>query len=59
MLQDSRQSLGVRLALGETQLVAETRDFLLDHGVALDAFSQVTDANHIFKIIKTLKIASF
>ncbi|KAK2172512.1 hypothetical protein NP493_953g00009 [Ridgeia piscesae] len=35
-------SVGVRLALGETQVVAETRDFLIDNGVALDAFSQVS-----------------
>jgi multiple RNA-binding domain-containing protein 1 len=42
LLQDSRQSLGVRMALGETQVVAETRDFLLEHGIALDTFSQVT-----------------
>ncbi|XP_053375079.1 probable RNA-binding protein 19 isoform X2 [Mercenaria mercenaria] len=33
-------SLGVRLALGETQVVQETRDFLTDNGVALDSFSQ-------------------
>ena len=34
-------SLGVRLALGETQVVTETRKFLTDNGVALDCFSQV------------------
>ena len=33
-------SLPVRIALGETRLVNETRQFLLDHGVNLDAFSQ-------------------
>lgn len=32
----------MRMALGETQIVQETRDFLTDHGVALDSFSQVT-----------------
>eukprot|EP00058_Branchiostoma_floridae_P026526 XP_002612017.1 hypothetical protein BRAFLDRAFT_124790 [Branchiostoma floridae] len=37
---DSRESLAVRMALGETQIVAETRQFLLDNGVKLDAFSQ-------------------
>ena len=40
-LQESSRSLGVRMALGETQIVAETRQFLLDNGVALDSFSQV------------------
>lgn len=33
-------SLGVRLALGETQIVSETRDFLIENGVVLDSFSQ-------------------
>lgn len=32
----------VRLALGETQIVAETRKFLEKHGVVLDAFTTVT-----------------
>lgn len=36
----SDASLGVRLALGETRLVKETRDFLLSHGVKLDSFSR-------------------
>ncbi|KAF6204118.1 hypothetical protein GE061_002458 [Apolygus lucorum] len=31
----------VRLALAETQLVADTKKFLLDNGVKLDAFNQV------------------
>ncbi|KAL4223638.1 putative RNA-binding protein 19 [Mactra antiquata] len=34
-------SLGVRIALGETQLVQQTRDFLTEHGVSLDSFTQV------------------
>uniref|UniRef100_UPI00358FF20C probable RNA-binding protein 19 n=1 Tax=Myxine glutinosa TaxID=7769 RepID=UPI00358FF20C len=37
---DSHGSIAVRLALGETQIVQETRRFLLNHGVQLDAFSQ-------------------
>ncbi|XP_070204200.1 probable RNA-binding protein 19 isoform X2 [Littorina saxatilis] len=41
ILDDSgKGSLGVRMALGETQLVQETRQFLLENGVALDSFSQ-------------------
>ncbi|CAF0981643.1 unnamed protein product [Didymodactylos carnosus] len=34
-------SLAVRLAIGETQIVQDTRQFLLDNNVRLDAFSQV------------------
>lgn len=37
---ESRGSLAVRMALGETQIVQETRQFLLDNGVSLDSFSQ-------------------
>ncbi|XP_056002350.1 probable RNA-binding protein 19 isoform X2 [Ostrea edulis] len=37
---EAPQSLGVRMALGETQIVAETRDFLTENGVILDSFSQ-------------------
>lgn len=32
----------VRLALGETQIVAETKKYLEEHGVVLDAFSTVS-----------------
>ncbi|XP_066520410.1 probable RNA-binding protein 19 [Hoplias malabaricus] len=37
---ESKGSLAVRMALGETQIVQETRQFLLDNGVSLDSFSQ-------------------
>jgi len=30
------------MALGETQIVTEIRQFLLDNGVALDSFSSVS-----------------
>ncbi|PIO53496.1 hypothetical protein TELCIR_25168, partial [Teladorsagia circumcincta] len=33
-------SAGVRLALAETRLVRETREFFLANGVCLDAFSR-------------------
>ncbi|CAF0997132.1 unnamed protein product [Adineta ricciae] len=33
-------SLAVRLAVGETQIIHETRQFLIDNGVQLDSFSQ-------------------
>lgn len=39
---ESNGSLAVRMALGETQLVQETRQFLLDNGVSLDSFSQAS-----------------
>lgn len=35
------QSVAVRMALGETQLVAETKQFLLDNGIHLEVFNQV------------------
>ncbi|TRY62746.1 hypothetical protein TCAL_03592 [Tigriopus californicus] len=37
---DGKQSAAVRLALGETEIVAETRRFLEDEGISLDAFSR-------------------
>ncbi|CAI2350179.1 unnamed protein product [Caenorhabditis sp. 36 PRJEB53466] len=37
---DQGESAGVRLALAETRLVRETRDFFLENGVKLDAFSK-------------------
>ncbi|MGH0155802.1 UNVERIFIED_CONTAM: hypothetical protein FKN15_030048 [Acipenser sinensis] len=39
-LQEARGSVAVRMALGETQIVQETRQFLLDNKVSLDSFSQ-------------------
>lgn len=41
LLQETKGSVAVRVALGETQLVQEVRRFLIDHGVSLDSFSQV------------------
>lgn len=43
VLQESKGSVAVRMALGETQIVQETRQFLLDNSVCLDSFSQVCD----------------
>ena len=39
--QETKGSVAVRVALGETQLVQEVRRFLIDNGVSLDSFSQV------------------
>ncbi|XP_025048849.1 probable RNA-binding protein 19 isoform X3 [Alligator sinensis] len=40
--QEGRGSVAVRVALGETQLVQEVRQFLIDNGVSLDSFSQAS-----------------
>ncbi|XP_053444569.1 probable RNA-binding protein 19 isoform X2 [Nycticebus coucang] len=37
---ETKGSVAVRVALGETQLVQEVRRFLIDNGVCLDSFSQ-------------------
>ena len=37
----SSSSLAVRMALGETQVITETRKFLVSQGVKLDVFGQV------------------
>uniref|UniRef100_A0A3B3TPZ7 Probable RNA-binding protein 19 n=1 Tax=Poecilia latipinna TaxID=48699 RepID=A0A3B3TPZ7_9TELE len=37
---ESKGSVAVRMALGETEIVQETRQFLLDNSVCLDSFSQ-------------------
>ncbi|NXX38575.1 RBM19 protein, partial [Tricholaema leucomelas] len=37
---ESKDSVAVRIALGETELVQEIRRFLMENGVSLDAFSQ-------------------
>uniref|UniRef100_A0A7M4EJP2 Probable RNA-binding protein 19 n=1 Tax=Crocodylus porosus TaxID=8502 RepID=A0A7M4EJP2_CROPO len=39
---EGRGSVAVRVALGETQLVQEVRQFLIDNGVSLDSFSQAS-----------------
>uniref|UniRef100_A0A1A8PDM5 Probable RNA-binding protein 19 n=1 Tax=Nothobranchius rachovii TaxID=451742 RepID=A0A1A8PDM5_9TELE len=41
---ETKGSVAVRMALGETQIVQETRQFLLDNGVSLDSFSQAAAA---------------
>uniref|UniRef100_A0A1I7YW15 RNA-binding protein 19 n=1 Tax=Steinernema glaseri TaxID=37863 RepID=A0A1I7YW15_9BILA len=52
---DDEASAGVRLALAETRLVRETRQFLLEHGVKLDAFSRpATKRSETVIIVKNL-----
>lgn len=45
------ESLAVRLAVGETQIIHETRQFLIDNGVQLDAFSQASSTSKRSKTI--------
>ena len=49
---DTTQSLAVRLALGETQLVNETREFLESHGVKLNSFD--TDKDEVTRRSKNV-----
>ncbi|KAM8992673.1 putative RNA-binding protein 19 [Ara ararauna] len=39
---EGKDSVAVRVALGETELVQEIRRFLIENGVSLDSFSQAT-----------------
>lgn len=39
--------VAVRMALGETQIVSDTRQFLLNNGVLLDAFNQVMSVSFV------------
>ncbi|CAF1103966.1 unnamed protein product [Rotaria sp. Silwood1] len=48
-------SLAVRLAVGETQIIHETRQFLIDNGVKLDSFSQALSTTKRSKKIILVK----
>jgi hypothetical protein len=48
-----KQSVAVRLALGETQFVSQMREFLEESGVHLDAFNQVP----LFSLLLQWKIS--
>ena len=53
----NKQSTAVRLALGETQIVADTKTFLEEQGVILDAFSQAsTKRSKTVLLIKNLQV---
>jgi len=41
---ESSKSVAVRMALGETEIVSDTREFLESHGVILDVFGQADAA---------------
>ncbi|XP_028966943.1 probable RNA-binding protein 19 [Galendromus occidentalis] len=49
------ESVAVRMALGETQIVSETREFLESHGVDLSVFKQnVTERSKTILLVKNL-----
>jgi len=50
----SSRSLAVRMALGETQVVTETRKFLVSEGVKLDVFGQVCYAYNSLSLLLVL-----
>lgn len=52
---ETGESVAVRMALGETQVVAETREFLESNGVVLDAFSRpATERSKTVVLVKNL-----
>lgn len=52
---ETGESVAVRMALGETQVVAETREFLESNGVVLDAFSRpATERSKTVILVKNL-----
>nr|CAH7745100.1 unnamed protein product [Callosobruchus chinensis] len=51
---DVRGSAAVRLALGETQIVSETRKYLEEHGVRLDAFANAGPRSKTLILVKNL-----
>lgn len=53
--QEKGESVAVRMALGETQIVNETREFLEAHGVDLSVFKQnVTERSKTILLVKNL-----
>lgn len=55
LLAEGKQSAAVRLALGETEIVSETKKFLEDQGVCLDVFSRPpTERSKSVILIKNL-----
>lgn len=55
----SSRSLAVRMALGETQVVTETRKFLMSQGVKLDVFGQVCGYHLNFCYLYSLLFTNF
>ena len=54
-MQQDDSSLAVRLAMGETKIVQENKQFLQDHGVHLDAFdTRVTGRSKTVILAKNL-----
>ena len=55
----SSRSLAVRMALGETQVVTETRKFLVSEGVKLDVFGQVCFAYNLLSLLHVILKGEF
>ncbi|KAG1676579.1 putative RNA-binding protein 19 [Nymphon striatum] len=54
---EGRGSVAVRVALGETQIVNETRDFLVKNGINLDEFSRpASERSKVVIIVKNLPV---
>ena len=54
-----KHSAAVRMALGETHIVKETRDFLVENGISLDAFSQPNaDRSKTIILVKNLPVGA-
>ncbi|NXI02128.1 RBM19 protein, partial [Pachycephala philippinensis] len=52
---ESKDSVAVRVALGETELVQEIRRFLVENGVSLDSFSQAAgERSRTVMLVKNL-----
>lgn len=47
--QPGNSSVAARIAVGESQIVSEIKEFLLENGVALDSFGQVNTSSAIFQ----------
>ncbi|XP_036849264.2 probable RNA-binding protein 19 isoform X2 [Manis javanica] len=56
---ETKGSVAVRVALGETQLVQEVRRFLIDNGVSLDSFSQAAaERSKTVILVKNLPVGT-
>ena len=54
ILDPSAENMAVRLALSETQIINETKEFLESHGVCLDAFSSRKERSNSTILVKNI-----
>uniref|UniRef100_A0A8C4YP60 RNA binding motif protein 19 n=1 Tax=Gopherus evgoodei TaxID=1825980 RepID=A0A8C4YP60_9SAUR len=56
---EGKGSVAVRVALGETQLVQDVRQFLIDNGISLDSFSQAAgERSKTVILVKNLPVGT-